>query len=452
MENYWEQIKMTILMLTNIEKPIKVFNALKIDNEAFRDIEDIVLKESLQFVSGFIVASIEEKRHDIIEKLDQEHFESAIHAVVPFLINKKKALAFQSLFLLADNGLQKLKDKIFRTQDDASFMLVYYFLQFIEIKISLVEIEKKTKDLVFLYFIYINLIEKMFNMKKMFFINQFQNYAIQLSPNTDERKLLGMPMDGICHGSCLFAALFACEENSRSEILSHSCQLQKEYLKCKDPSSEIIFDNYISSIIENLDKLKDENKPPNEIVRNLIQGNSKDFQEFSKENGINLNDLFLESMKISQQIFIENHPEFGVFENYENILNNEKLSPETHSIILNYLGQRILDTVGAKKHIILITLEEKADITLSMNELKKKFRLTQFHDVLLRVDMNLEGNIKHLIFCDLQEVGIFLLKAEKSSLFLRDSIGDSFEIIKSYVRNVACIMFEKITAKYINNI
>ena len=108
MENYWEQIKMAILMLTNNEKPIKVFNALKIDNEAFRDIEDIVLKESLQFVSGFIVASIEEKRHDIIEKLDQEHFESAIHAVVPFLINKKKALAFQSLFLLADNGLQKL--------------------------------------------------------------------------------------------------------------------------------------------------------------------------------------------------------------------------------------------------------------------------------------------------------------------------------------------------------
>jgi hypothetical protein len=261
-----------------------------------------------------------------------------------------------------------------------------------------------------------------------------------------------MPSAGICHGSSLVSSKLGENFNNRVQILSESTLFQQRYHEVKNPNPKEVYEKLIARITEAVANLEidEDEKPPLNLIKKLIDIKDLDFQEFLKENNINISTLFIEARTSIQNQIMGYYPELQIFSHAEEILPDIKYNANLLIGILDILSKRAVESEVEKTHMALITFIEKADITKAMGNIHGNDRIPQAHDILIRVDTNSEGNIKKLIFSDLQETGIHIvLSSDKPSKLIKEAIPNSIELISSYEKLFATKMFEEISAKYI---
>jgi hypothetical protein len=143
------------------------------------------------------------------------------------------------------------------------------------------------------------------------------------------------------------------------------------------------------------------------------------------------------------------YKELRTFVNAAPILNDDILKLESLNIILGFLNTKILTSLGPNKHMVLITLQEKVDMSEATNKIKRKISIPQTHDILIRVDTNTEGYITRLIFSDLQETGLHIVGATNSKKNIKEATPQSTELFNFYIQNSALNRFDTISARYV---
>ena len=438
------------LLINKTKSSKETLQILNIDYNKYRKVDDAILVSIMGLSVAVALEGLKNNSISIIN-IDSARFESAIDAGVHLQLKKLTNEAYDFLSSsLKEHGLEDLKNKIFKSEDHYVVSLVRHFFNSVNSsQASDTDIKGYLTQEGFINFIYTKLITRPAQVGKENFIKNFKKFEIQATPTNEERIDYSMPKDGICHGSCLVSTTL--EEDTfkdRKYILQKSSFLQQEYHKVRNPDQIAIHNLLISKVTEAVNSLPEEitTKVTNEKVKNLIKNNG--FQDFLKENNISLTKLLTESRTDLQKQALQNNlnEELRTFINAGLVLNDSDLSVESFNTILEALNDKILLSEGLKKHMILITLEEK---TIISEVIRGKDGTPQAHDIMIRVDTNAEGYISLVIFSDLQEAALYAIEPTKLSKIIKESTPLNVEIINSYAQNFAIHLFDRITAKYI---
>jgi len=426
----------------------QAFSNLGINYKKYDYVDDAILVTAIAMSQGFILEQLNIGRTNI-DDVNSAYLEDTINRV----INLKFDQFYKELLPYAESGLDILLNKILNKEDDNTISVVKYFFNYIEkTKISDTKVKENLKNERFISYIYVNLLSKLAESVKEKFIIEFKKYEVQATPIKNERVFYEMPESGICHGACLVSSTL--EEDyfyNREQILKESSLLQQRYHQVRNPNPQEIFNELIAKITKAVGSLDNEDKPPPNLIKPLIEKNNKEFQDFLKQNNIDISALFIASRITIQNNALQNFPELQIFANAEMILDEIKLVPGLFNTILSFLDNKILDSKVQTKHIILITFEEKADISKAMKKLKGEDRVPQAHDILIRVDTDVKGNIQRLIFSDLQDTGVYIIiQATDNSKVIQEALPESLNLVSFYSQNYALKMFDKISAKYIS--
>ncbi|WPY01825.1 hypothetical protein Trichorick_01748 (plasmid) [Candidatus Trichorickettsia mobilis] len=424
----------------------QAFDNLGINYQEYSYIEDEILVTALAMSKGFTIKQLNTYNLNI-DDINVTYLKDTISKVIGLKFDEYH----EQLLPYAEAGLQVLKDKIFNKEDDNTITVVKYFFNSIRNQIATkTDIKEKLKNERFISNIYITLINKTIDNGRKEFIKKFKEYEVQATPTSKERDIYKMPSSGICHGSSLVSSRLGENFNNRVQILSESTLFQQRYHEVRNPNPDKVYEELVSEItqaIVNLEIDKEE-KPPLHLIKKLI--NNKDFQEFLKGNNIDVSLLFVKARTSIQNQIMDYYPELQIFSHAEEILPDIKYDANLLIGILDILSKRVVESESEKTHMALITFIEKADITKAMGNIHGNDRIPQAHDILIRVDTNSEGNIKRLIFSDLQETGIHIvLSSDKPSKLIKEAIPNSIELISSYEELFATKMFGEISAKYI---
>jgi len=405
---------------------------LDVDHRKYSNIDDAILVISIKQVKEYTLQELNSSRINI-DNINSTYFgrilDKIIYSKQEQLVNEA---SYDLLFHL-DKGLEGLKNKIFNKEDPFTIHAVKYFFNSVNsTEASDTDIKGYLKREGFINFIYLKL-------QQQKFIVTFKEFIIQNKPTDSERNTYCMPKNGICHGSCLVSAKLEGDKliqqysfAHRDEILKQSSFLQQEYHNMRNPDNKLVYNLFIEKITDIIKTL--DNRPPEHLIPKLLQEQNQYFLEFLKDQHIDQGSLYIQSVASLQEEALKNNADLQIFTNHDKVLSEESLTLKSFEIILEYLGNKLLNSGSANtKHIMLITLEDKSSA----------------HDLIVRVDTVDNGYISRVIFSDLQDTGLYVIKATSNSTVLREASASSIELIKSYAKNLACNMFQIINAKYI---
>ena len=436
-----------------------VLDRLNIDiyHHKYNNVNESILVELIKLAGA--VAFVENV--DVM-KINSVNFEKVIDIGI---YSKQKQLidntSYELLFSLA-NGLEALKNKIFNKEDPFTIHAVKYFFNSVDVqKASDIDIKNRLKDERFVCHTYVNLIARLIQTVNQRFIAKFKGFEIQETPTSEEYTKYNIPKIGFCHGACItIAALEDFSPDKRCQILNRSVYLQGEYHKIRNPNDELVSNLWIEKVINAIKGFED--VPPNTMIPKLIKKENdnfivnKLFKEFLEESGIQDSENFLSKLYILSRNELQDralqdssYKELRTFVNAAPILNDDILKLESLNIILGFLNTKILTSLGPNKHMVLITLQEKVDMSEATNKIKRKISIPQTHDILIRVDTNTEGYITRLIFSDLQETGLHIVGATNSKKNIKEATPQSTELFNFYIQNSALNRFDTISARYV---
>ena len=453
---YLEKIKKVAYYISNIT-PQGALRYLDIDDQKYREVDNDTL---MKVIRSIIQAVLKKLSNDSlsIDRINRHNLERAIDTEIFY--KQKKLINANSYDLLFPfkRGLDSLGNKIFNKDDPFTVHAVKCFFNSInEVPQNESWIESKLKDRRFVCHIYINLIAKFTQAVNEQFIKNFTQFQVQVKPTQNEYTQHGIPKAGFCHGSCITIANLNSFDN-RNEILEKSVFLQQEYHKVRNPSEQDMVNEYILQVTDAVHKLPISEKPPYESLRTAIKRNLYDKEapknrtQIFLEQNVDLSTIAIQSRIVAQEkALIKASTELKIFDGAETILDDIILSLTSFNYILEYLNKEIsASTANSQKHMVLITLREKADMSKATKIIQNKdFVFPQNHDILLKVDTNNTGNISKIIFSDLQETGLHIINATNNAKIIKDANPKSIELVKFYVKNSAINRFDKIGAKYI---
>ena len=411
---------------------------LDVDYRKYSNIDDAILVISIKQVKEYTLQELDSSRINI-DNINSTYFgrilDKIIYSKQEQLVNE----ASYDLLLHLDKGLEGLKNKIFNKEDPFTIHAVKYFFNSVNsTQATEIDIQKYLKNDKFINFIYPKL-------QQQKFIITFKEFAIQDKPTDSERNTYDMPKGGICHGACLVSTTLKRDSfNDRNQILGKSSFLQREYHKVRNPDQSAIDNLLISKVIQAVEELPFDNddKPPSESIKQAVLRFynpvlPKNHTQLFLNEYIDLASLALLSRVTLQEQALQHNSneEVRTFVNAEVILNDSDLSMESFNIILKTLNDKILLSVGQNKHLVLITLEDMPN--------------KMVHDIMIRVDTDVEGYISQVIFSDLQDTGLYAIKATNNATIIKDAASASVKLINFYAKNLACNMFQIISAQYI---
>lgn len=429
----------------------RAFEDLGIDYEEYINVDDSIIVMSIKKAENVTLQKLE-KAIINIDNINFNYFKSAVDEII---FSKQRELIDSNSYDLLfpfKNGLNSLGNKIFNKEDPFTVHAVKCFFNSVD-QVSQDEswIKNKLKDRRFVCHIYINLIAKFIQAVNTQFINNFNQFQIQEKPTQNEYAHHDIPKAGFCHGSCITIANLNSFDD-RNEILEKSVLLQNEYIRIRSPSGEDVENQLILRITNKVNNLPEEvtSQVSYEQVKKLIEKNM--FQKFLEEQNISIPNLLIESKEYLQNQLLSSAPtELNIFNDAKIILDDSLLNLESFNFILNFLNNKIQSLMkNNSKHMVLITLREKADISKAKKLIEQKnYVIPQTHNILLRVDTNSAGNINRIIFSDLQEAGLHIINATSDAKNIKDANPKSIELVEFYVKNSAINRFDEISAEYI---
>jgi len=441
----------------------EAFERFNIDYIKYNNVDDAILVPVIGLVTAVAIEELKQGRISV-DNIDSVHFENAIDVGI---FGKQKELidtaSYESLFSLS-NGLQALRNRIFNKEDPFTIHVVKYFFNSVDVnKASDTDIKQRLTNERFICHIYVNLIARLIQTVNKQFIDKFQKFEIQKKPTPEEYQKYNIPETGFCHGACItIAAMNDFSKEQRDRILLDSVKLQQEYHKIRNPNQTDINDLLVSNIVKAVGNLQldNEDKPPHESIRLAVSRfynptlPKNQTQKFLEENNISFIELLVESRTQLQEEALQNNEneELRIFANAETVLNDSTLSIESFNTVLKSLNEKLLASEGQKKHMILITLREKADMSKAAENITQTFHVPQTHDILIRVDTNTEGNITRVIFSDLQETGLHIIEATNSSKTTQKAVPQSVKLLSFYVEHLALSRFSTISTQYTENV
>lgn len=447
-KKYLDKINKVAYHISNIT-PQGALECLDIDNQKYKEVDDNTLMKVIKLTIQFVLTGLSNNSLNI-EVVNKSNFE---HAIDTKIFNRQEQLinskSYDLLFPFK-NGLNALKNKIFNKEDPFTVHAVKCFFNSVDQgSQNELWIKEHLKNDRFVCHIYINLIAKFIQAVNTQFINYFNQFQVQAKPIQSEYTQYGIPKAGFCHGSCITIANLN-DFSNRNEILNQSVLLQNEYIQIRNPSEENVDDQFIQLITSAISNL--ESKPPESMIPRLIKTKNSEFLKFLSENEIDIENIYISSRKSVQETALNSASiPLKIFNGAESILDDSPLSLGSFNSILNFLNNKIQSLMqGNSKHMVLITLREKADMSEATKLIKQEnFVIPQTHDILLRIDTNNTGNIRRIIFSDLQETGLHIIDAISDAKNIKDANPESIELVKFYVKNSAINMFDEISAKYI---